>query len=81
MKTRIWWFVLRDGDLCEVQMLNQHGQAVAFAQFAPGTLPVVVDGQTVPEIVVRHAENCGGRSGQYVDSAGRLLDWMGQPLG
>jgi hypothetical protein len=80
MDERIWWFVLRDGDTCEVQILDRHGVAAAFARFAPGTGAVVVGGRPVPEPVLRLAESCCPGGGQYTDSTGRLLDWMGQPL-
>jgi hypothetical protein len=75
-----WWFVTRDGDTCEVQLLDEHGVAAATASFFAGTAGVEVAGQSVPESVVQVAEGCAPGSGQYVDSSGRLLDWMGQPL-
>lgn len=75
-----WWFVRRDGDVCEVQLLDEHGRAAAFVRFSPGATVAVVNGQAVPEPVVRLAKNCELGGGQYADSDGRLLDWMGYPL-
>jgi hypothetical protein len=80
MSERTWWFVLRDGDTCEVQLLDRHGAAAAFARFVPGTAAIEVGGQRVPESVLRLAESCVPGGGQYADSEGRLLDLMGQPL-
>lgn len=81
MSKRDWWFVLREGDTCEVQLLGQHGAAVAFAQFAPGASAVTVGGQPVPDAVLRFAERCGPGGGQYIDSAGHVLDWTGRRIG
>lgn len=75
-----WWFVLRDGDICQVQLLDQHGTASAVATFEPGASALLVGDRSVPDQVLRLAEQCGPGDGKYVDSAGRLLDWMGQPL-
>jgi hypothetical protein len=80
MAERVWWFVLRDGDACEVQLLDFSGGAAAVARFTPGTPAIEVGGQRVPEPVMRLAERCGPGDGQYTDSAGRPLDWTGQPL-
>jgi hypothetical protein len=80
MEDARWWFVLRDGDLCEVQLLDARGRAADVVRFAPGAAAVAVGGQPVPDPVVRLAERCRPGAGQYADSAGRLLDWMGKPL-
>jgi hypothetical protein len=78
---RRWWFILRDGDLCEVQLLDRHGKAKAVARFAPGAVAVTVGVRPVPEPVLRLVERLGAGDGWHCDSAGRLLDWMGRPRG
>jgi hypothetical protein len=80
MGKRMWWFVLRDGSTCEVQLLDGHGAAAAFARFAPGASSVEAGGQQVPELVLRAAELCSPGEGQYIDSSGRVLDWIGRPF-
>ncbi len=81
MEDRRWWFVLRDGDQCEVQLLDRNGRAEAFARFAVGAAAVTAGGQSIPEPVLRLAEQCGPGNGQYCDSAGRLFNWRGAAVG
>jgi hypothetical protein len=73
------WFVLRDRDICEVQLLDRFGRAAAYTQFTPGAAAVVVDGKCVPNPVLQVAERCSPGHGQFVDSSGRLFDWMSGP--
>ena len=79
MGERTWWFVLRTDDVCEVQRLDRDGRAVEAVRFAPGANSVNMEGRTIPESVVRLAEQRQS-GGQYADAEGRLLDWMGRPF-
>jgi hypothetical protein len=75
-----WWFVARVGDSCEVQLHDEFGRSKASVSFAPGNDRVGIPDGFVPSPILRLAEGCVSGGGQYANSLGQLLDWMGNPI-
>jgi hypothetical protein len=72
------WYA--EGYRYEVQLLSDDGEAVAVILFHGDESPLQCPESPVPEVVFRAAFGRSGNPGNYVTSAGEIVDFNGQPV-
>lgn len=73
-------FGYAEGYRYEVQLLSEDGEAVAVILFHGDESPLRCPDYPVPEVVFRAAFGRSGNPGDYVNSAGEIVDFNGQPI-
>jgi hypothetical protein len=74
-------FGYAEGYRYEVQLLSENGEAVAVILFRGDESPLRCAEYSVPEAVFRAAFGRSGNPGDYVNSAGEVVDFNGRPVG
>jgi hypothetical protein len=64
-----------------VQLLTEDGEAGAFVLFRGDESPLQCPEYPIPEAVFRAAFGRSGNPGDYVNSAGDIVDFNGRPVG
>ena len=67
-----------EGYRYEVKLLSDDGEAVAVVLFHGDESPLQCAEYPIPEVVFRTALDRSGNSGDYVTSAGDIVDFYGQ---
>jgi hypothetical protein len=72
------WYA--EGYRYEVQLLSENGEAFAVILFHGDESPLQFPEYPVPEVVFRAAFGRSGNPGDYVTSAGKIVDFNGDPV-
>ena len=69
-----------EGYRYEVQLLSEHGEGGAVVLFHGDESPLQCPEYPIPEAVFRAAFGRSGNPGDYVNSAGEIVDFNGHPV-